>query len=206
MLGESTHTWQQPRRPMKPLNPQRSRHRSAGPRWERRSWNICCLQACAVQWAHQHYQHTICFLLQMSHAFLPPVDVELSLTFGGHTDAHSDCRNIILHAHVLTDSTAVMVLDHKGRIQHATAKLAGLLGYPVSKHRSLDFNTLLPQAVCQMHGAWFKVSALRQYLSLHPLWRTEMPTWGICPPCCLPDANCRILRSAFLPPAAGPGQ
>lgn len=86
----------------------------------------------------------------------------------GHTDAHSDCRSSILHAHVLTDSTAVMVLDHKGRIQHATAKLAGLLGYPVSKLRSLDFNTLLPQPVCQMHGAWFKVSALGQSLSLHP--------------------------------------
>lgn len=118
----------------------------------------------------------------MLHAFLPPVDVELSLTYGGHTDAQSDCRSIILHAHVLTDSTAVMVLDRKGRIQHATAKLAGLLGYPVSKLRSLDFNTLLPQPVCQMHGAWFKVGALGQSLCLPPVLRTEMSTRGIYPP------------------------
>jgi hypothetical protein len=142
----------------------------------------------------------------MLHAFLPPVDVELSLTYGGHTDAQSDCRSIILHAHVLTEPTAVMVLDHKGRIQHATAKLAGLLGYPVSKLRSLDFDTLLPQPICQMHGTWFKVGASGQCVCSIP--GTVLPTCSTlmaAHPSVLLHWHlmCRTLRRASLPPAAG---
>lgn len=67
-------------------------------------------------------------------------------------------RSLILHANILTESTAVMVLDHKGRVLHATAKLASLLGHPMSKLTKMELNNLLPQPICQMHGAWFKVS------------------------------------------------
>jgi hypothetical protein len=51
-----------------------------------------------------------------------------------------------------------MVVDHKGRLLHATAKLATLLGQSVSNLVKMELSTLLPQPICQMHGAWFKVS------------------------------------------------
>jgi hypothetical protein len=50
-----------------------------------------------------------------------------------------------------------MVVDHKGRILHATAKLAQMLGVPVARMSKMEMNALLPQPVTQMHGAWFKV-------------------------------------------------
>lgn len=66
---------------------------------------------------------------------------------------------MILHARVLTESEAVMVVDHKGRILFATDKLANLLGHPMAKLTKLELNNLIPQPICQMHGAWFKVRA-----------------------------------------------
>lgn len=69
-------------------------------------------------------------------------------------------RSLILHAHIITEPTAVMVLDHKGRVLHATAKLASLLGHPMAKLTKMELNNLLPQPICQMHGAWFKVSVV----------------------------------------------
>lgn len=66
-------------------------------------------------------------------------------------------RSIILHVHVLTEASAAMVLDHKGRILHATAKLSSLLGHPVANLSKMELNALLPQPICQMHTAWFKV-------------------------------------------------
>jgi hypothetical protein len=67
-------------------------------------------------------------------------------------------RAIIVHARVLTEASAVMVVDHKGRLLHATAKLATLLGQSVSNLSKMELNALLPQPICQMHGAWFKVT------------------------------------------------
>lgn len=66
-------------------------------------------------------------------------------------------RAIVIHAHVLTEATAVMVVDHKGRLVHATAKLSMLLGHPVANLTKMKLNALLPQPICQMHGACFKV-------------------------------------------------
>jgi hypothetical protein len=72
-------------------------------------------------------------------------------------DVTACSRSIILHVRVLSPPTAVMVVDHKGRILHATAKLSSLLGHPVLNLVKMELNQLLPQPICQMHGAWFKV-------------------------------------------------
>jgi hypothetical protein len=72
-------------------------------------------------------------------------------------DVTACSRSIILHVLVLNPPTAVMVVDHKGRILHATAKLSSLLGHPVLNLVKMELNQLLPQPICQMHGAWFKV-------------------------------------------------
>lgn len=62
----------------------------------------CCSQHCGLrlQWLHLTAPHPagqaqsagapVIVMLQMLHAFLPPVDVELSVQFGGHTEAGSD--------------------------------------------------------------------------------------------------------------------
>jgi len=63
----------------------------------------------------------------------------------------------VLHARVLAEATAVMVVDHKGRIIHANTKLASLLGHTVPNLTKMELKALLPQPYCQMHGAWFKV-------------------------------------------------
>ena len=53
-----------------------------------------------------------------------------------------------------------MVVDHKGHILHATTKLASLLGHSLGNLTKMELNSLLPQPICQMHGAWFKVTAV----------------------------------------------
>lgn len=90
------------------------------------------------------------------HSLIPGFTLELK-----HTNmcAFFCSRSIILHARILTEATAVLVVDKKGRIQHATTKLASLLGYPVHKLCTMELNALLPQPTCQMHGAWFKVGS-----------------------------------------------
>jgi nitrogen-specific signal transduction histidine kinase len=57
-------------------------------------------------------------------------------------------RSIILHVSVLNPPTAVMVVDHKGRILHATAKLSSLLGHQVANLTKMELNQLLPQPIC----------------------------------------------------------
>lgn len=66
-------------------------------------------------------------------------------------------RSIALCVRVLTEASAVMVVDHKGRILHATGKLSNLLGHPVAALVKMELNALIPQPICQMHGSWFKV-------------------------------------------------
>lgn len=53
-----------------------------------------------------------------------------------------------------------MVIDHKGRILHASAKLANMLGHAATNLMKMELTSLLPQPICQMHGAWFKVRRL----------------------------------------------
>jgi hypothetical protein len=76
-------------------------------------------------------------------------------------------RSIIMSARVLAEAAAVMVVDHKGRILHATAKLAQMLGVPVAKMTKMELSALLPQPVTQMHGAWFKVLLVEAAISAH---------------------------------------
>eukprot|EP00879_Flechtneria_rotunda_P013062 GHRR01013642.1.p1 GENE.GHRR01013642.1~~GHRR01013642.1.p1 ORF type:complete len:1083 (+),score=308.01 GHRR01013642.1:2122-5370(+) len=93
---------------------------------------------------------------QFMHAFLPPVDVELTVAFGGAIEPGSEFRILEIKARVLVESAPIMVLDHKGRIVYATDRLANMLGHSVTNMYKMDLNALLPQPYCQMHAAWFK--------------------------------------------------
>ncbi|WIA34679.1 hypothetical protein OEZ86_012993 [Tetradesmus obliquus] len=96
------------------------------------------------------------FVAQVIHGYMPPVDVELSVEFGGVTQGQSDCRTICIQAAVLSESAATLVLDHKARVVYATDKLAAMLGYPVASLLKMELGALLPQPYCQMHETWFK--------------------------------------------------
>lgn len=106
-----------------------------------------CGISVAVGGQQEHPQHAAC----ISAAALNACDPIYSL------DVTACSRSFILHVRVLTPPAAIMVVDHKGRILHATAKLSSLLGHQVANLVKMELNQLLPQPICQMHGAWFKV-------------------------------------------------
>ncbi|WIA34671.1 hypothetical protein OEZ86_012986 [Tetradesmus obliquus] len=91
---------------------------------------------------------------QIMHSYLPPVDVELSIEFGGALDGQGDCRTITVQAAVLSESAATLVLDHKARVVYATDKLAAMLGYPVASLLKMELGALLPQPTCQIYKPW----------------------------------------------------
>uniref|UniRef100_A0A383VUJ6 PAS domain-containing protein n=1 Tax=Tetradesmus obliquus TaxID=3088 RepID=A0A383VUJ6_TETOB len=99
---------------------------------------------------------------QIMHSYLPPVDVELSIEFGGALDGRGDCRTITLNAAVLSESAATLVLDHKARVVYATDKLAAMLGYPVASLLKMELGALLPQPTCQLYKPWFAPDATRR--------------------------------------------
>ena len=88
------------------------------------------------------------------HKYLPPVKVELTVELGGTAEA----RILIVVIRCLIDDQALMVVDQKGKIVHATKELGGLLGYKPRDMISMDATSLMPSPISHLHTGWMKVS------------------------------------------------
>jgi hypothetical protein len=99
---------------------------------------------------------------RMLHKFLAPIDVELSVEFGGTPDQ----RILVFCVRCLADPMALMVVDHKGRIAHATSQLGALLGYPLATLQGMTLQQLVPPPYAQLHTGWMKVSGAAAVLDM----------------------------------------
>lgn len=97
---------------------------------------------------------------KLLHKFMPAIDVEMSVEFGGSEEQ----RLLVLSIHCLTDAMALMVVDHKGRIVYATTELAQMLGYPMKTLTELGLANIIPAPYAQLHPAYMKVSTFSQHL------------------------------------------
>eukprot|EP00775_Hariotina_reticulata_P007054 gene7054-7268_t len=96
------------------------------------------------------------FQTKLLHAFLPPVDMELSVEIGGALEKGSDYRTIRVLARVLSEQAPAFVLSHHGQVLFANQKFADMLGYTTTALARMDLNALLPQPFSSIHGAWFQ--------------------------------------------------
>jgi hypothetical protein len=90
---------------------------------------------------------------KMLHKFLAPIEVELGVEFGGTVDQ----RILVFNVRCLADPMALMVVDHKGRIAHATSQLGTLLGYPLATLQGMTLSQIVPPPYAQLHTGWMKV-------------------------------------------------
>jgi hypothetical protein len=89
------------------------------------------------------------------HAFLPPVDVNVTVELGG-TD---DNPIFVLNLRCMIDNVNLLVTSQKGAIVYATSPLAKMLGYPVKTLTTMQVRSLMPQPYSDLHVGWLKVGA-----------------------------------------------
>jgi transcriptional regulator with PAS, ATPase and Fis domain len=87
------------------------------------------------------------------HKYLPPVKVELTVELGGTQEA----RIFIMVVRIMVDDQALMVVDQKGKIVHATKELGSLLGYNTRDLIKMDLTSLMPAPISHLHTGWIKV-------------------------------------------------
>ena len=102
---------------------------------------------------------------KLLHKFLPPIDVELTIEFGGSDDQ----RILVISVRCLAAALALMVVDHKGRIVHATTQLGVLLGYNITTLQEMTLAQVIPPPYSQLHASWTKVRTTppRMRMGLH---------------------------------------
>ena len=123
---------------------------------------------------------------KLLHKFMPAIDVEMSVEFGGTEDQ----RLLMLNIRCLTDAMSLMVVDHKTRIVYATSELAQTLGYPIKTLTELSLANIIPPPYAQLHPGFMKVGAVTSTLAVFQhLW---------CPTACLKGHVRYIWRKPLL--------
>lgn len=90
---------------------------------------------------------------KLLHKYLPAIDVEIGVEFGGTEEQ----RILMINIKCLTDSMLIMVVDQRGRIVHASSHLAQLLGYPAKTLAEMHLSAILSPPFGQLHTGWIKV-------------------------------------------------
>jgi hypothetical protein len=110
----------------------------------------------------------------MLHRFLPPVDVDVSVGLGGTATE----RVLVLAVKCVVPPGMLMVVDHKGRITHATTGLAALLGFPLRQLVGMDVASLIPPPYSQLHAGFYKVREREHVVYLGKGMFASV--WGCC--------------------------
>ena len=68
-------------------------------------------------------------------------------------------RVLRLEVRLVVEPTALLVVDHKGSISHASASLGALLGYSSKALAKMNLEDIIPVPYAQLHKGWIKVGA-----------------------------------------------
>jgi hypothetical protein len=70
----------------------------------------------------------------------------------------------------LQEPTALLVVNHKGSISHASASLGALLGYSSKALAKMQLEDIIPVPYQQLHKGWIKVGVTAGSLLMLPCW------------------------------------
>ena len=70
-----------------------------------------------------------------------------------------------LDVHPVLEPAALLVVNHKGAISHASASLGELLGYSSKALTKMTLEDIIPVPYAQLHKGWIKVGS--DVISLH---------------------------------------
>jgi hypothetical protein len=68
------------------------------------------------------------------------------------------------------EPAALLVVNHKGSISHASASLGALLGYSSKALAKMQLEDIIPVPYAQLHKGWIKVGAAAGSLLRLPCW------------------------------------
>lgn len=86
--------------------------------------------------------------------FVSVLRVQVTVEYGGSEEQVI----IVLVLHCLTEPSALLVTDAKGRIQFANTELGQIVGYrPQTLTEGMNLSALLPPPYAQLHTTFMKV-------------------------------------------------
>jgi hypothetical protein len=79
-------------------------------------------------------------------------------------------RVLRLEVRLVGEPAAVLVVNHKGSISHASASLGALLGYSSKALAKMQLEDIIPVPYQQLHKGWIKVGVTAGSLLMLPCW------------------------------------